>query len=101
MQKKCSLCGMLLLLMSFCVLRCCRINSCVGQANHRGFLLTLCVFVLTAVYGISLVLRSLCPRQYLMTALFYCPGVYSQSRFETATFLKSCKNKKDYLQECL
>ncbi|XP_072230948.1 palmitoyltransferase ZDHHC23-A-like [Leuresthes tenuis] len=58
---------------------CIWINSCVGQANHRSFLLTLCVFVLTSVYGISLVLRSLCPRQYLMTALFYCPGVYSQS----------------------
>ncbi|XP_015260122.1 PREDICTED: palmitoyltransferase ZDHHC23-like isoform X1 [Cyprinodon variegatus] len=57
---------------------CVWINSCVGQANHRSFLQTLCVFVLTAVYGISLVLRSLCPRQYLMTALFYCPGVYSQ-----------------------
>ncbi|KAM4545340.1 palmitoyltransferase ZDHHC23-A isoform 2-T3 [Odontesthes bonariensis] len=58
---------------------CIWINSCVGQANHRSFLLTLCVFVLTSVYGISLVLRSLCPRQYLTTALFYCPGVYSQS----------------------
>ncbi|XP_041863624.1 palmitoyltransferase ZDHHC23-A-like [Melanotaenia boesemani] len=58
---------------------CIWINSCVGQANHRSFLLTLCVFVLTSVYGISLVLRSLCPRQYLMTALFYCPGVYNQS----------------------
>ncbi|KAK2828581.1 hypothetical protein Q5P01_019615 [Channa striata] len=58
---------------------CIWINSCVGQANHRSFLLTLFVFVLTSLYGISLVLCSLCPQQYLMTALFYCPGVYSQS----------------------
>ncbi|XP_037605721.1 palmitoyltransferase ZDHHC23-A-like isoform X4 [Sebastes umbrosus] len=58
---------------------CVWINSCVGQANHRSFLLTLSVFVLTSLYGISLVLCSLCPRQYLMTALLYCPGVYSQS----------------------
>ncbi|CAN9501426.1 unnamed protein product [Ophioblennius macclurei] len=58
---------------------CIWINSCVGQANHRSFLLTLCVFVLTSLYGISLVLCSLCPRQHLTTALFYCPGVYSQS----------------------
>ncbi|MED6250961.1 hypothetical protein ATANTOWER_017398 [Ataeniobius toweri] len=57
---------------------CVWINSCVGQANHRSFLQTVCVFVLTSVYGISLVLRSLCPCQYLVTALFYCPGVYSQ-----------------------
>ncbi|XP_043995874.1 palmitoyltransferase ZDHHC23-A-like isoform X2 [Gambusia affinis] len=57
---------------------CVWINSCVGQANHRSFLQTLCVFVLTSVYGIGLVLRSVCPHQYLMTALFYCPGVYSQ-----------------------
>uniref|UniRef100_A0A3Q3MFT2 Palmitoyltransferase n=1 Tax=Mastacembelus armatus TaxID=205130 RepID=A0A3Q3MFT2_9TELE len=58
---------------------CIWINSCVGQANHRSFLLTLFVFVLTSLYGIRLVLCSLCPRHYLMTALFYCPGVYSQS----------------------
>ncbi|XP_070699604.1 palmitoyltransferase ZDHHC23-A isoform X2 [Pempheris klunzingeri] len=58
---------------------CIWINSCVGQANHRCFLLTLSVFMLTSLYGISLVLCSLCPRQYLVTALLYCPGVYSQS----------------------
>ncbi|XP_034406109.1 palmitoyltransferase ZDHHC23-like [Cyclopterus lumpus] len=58
---------------------CIWINSCVGQANHRSFLLTLCVFLLTSLYGISVVLRSLCPQQYLVTALLYCPGVYSQS----------------------
>ncbi|XP_019729049.1 palmitoyltransferase ZDHHC23-A [Hippocampus comes] len=58
---------------------CVWINSCVGQGNHRSFLLTLCVFLLTSLYGITLVLRSLCPQQYLVSALFYCPGVYSQS----------------------
>ncbi|KAL6098558.1 zdhhc23 [Pungitius sinensis] len=58
---------------------CIWINSCVGQANHRSFLLTLCVFLMTSLYGISLVLRSLCPRQPLMTALIYCPGVYAHS----------------------
>lgn len=64
-----------------CVTRFCRINSCVGQANHRSFVLTLAVFVLTSLYGIALVLSSLCPRQHLATALFYCPAVYSQARY--------------------
>ncbi|XP_061754399.1 palmitoyltransferase ZDHHC23-A-like [Nerophis ophidion] len=58
---------------------CVWINSCVGQANHRSFLLTVCVFLLTSLYGIGLVLHSLCPQQYLVSALFYCPGVYTQS----------------------
>ncbi|MCJ8745814.1 hypothetical protein PDJAM_G00134660 [Pangasius djambal] len=72
----CRICGS-------CVLRldhhCVWINSCVGQANHRSFLLTLVFFLLTSLYGISLVLRSVCPTQSLLTALLYCPDVYSQS----------------------
>ncbi|XP_058887059.1 palmitoyltransferase ZDHHC23-B-like isoform X4 [Acipenser ruthenus] len=57
---------------------CVWINSCVGQANHRAFLLTLLLFLLTSTYGISLTLGSVCPRQSVFTALFYCPGVYDQ-----------------------
>lgn len=71
----CRICGM-------CVLRldhhCVWINSCVGQANHLSFLLTLIFFLLTSVYGIFLVLRSVCPKQYILSALIYCPGVYSE-----------------------
>lgn len=58
-----------------------RINNCVGQANHRSFLLTLILFLLTSLYGISLVLQSVCPKQFLLTALLYCPGVYDQYRY--------------------
>ncbi|XP_030254293.1 palmitoyltransferase ZDHHC23-B [Sparus aurata] len=71
----CRICGV-------CVLRldhhCVWINSCVGQANHRSFLVTLVLFLLTSLYGISLVLQSVCPKQHLFTALLYCPGVYNQ-----------------------
>lgn len=71
----CRICGA-------CVLRmdhhCVWINSCVGQANHRQFILTLLLFLLTSFYGISLVLRSICPKQSLFTAMLYCPGVYNQ-----------------------
>ncbi|XP_054621939.1 palmitoyltransferase ZDHHC23-B [Dunckerocampus dactyliophorus] len=69
----CRICGV-------CVLRhdhhCVWINSCVGQANHRSFLLTIVVFLLTSLYGINLVLRSVCPAQNVLIALLYCPGVY-------------------------
>ena len=58
-----------------------RINSCVGQNNHRSFLLTLALFLSTSLYGISLVLRSVCPKQHLFIALLYCPGVYDQYRY--------------------
>ncbi|KAF0028087.1 hypothetical protein F2P81_019174 [Scophthalmus maximus] len=71
----CRICGI-------CVLRldhhCVWINNCVGQANHCSFLLTLVLFLLTSLYGISLVLQSVCPTQPLLTSLLYCPGVYSQ-----------------------
>ncbi|XP_075994293.1 palmitoyltransferase ZDHHC23-B [Genypterus blacodes] len=71
----CRICGV-------CVLRldhhCVWINSCVGQANHRNFLLTLVFFLSTSLYGISLVLQSVCPGQRLLTALVYCPEVYNQ-----------------------
>lgn len=64
---------------TLCVLH--RINNCVGQANHRSFLLTLLLFLLTSLYGISLVLKSVCPEQLLVTALLYCPGVYDKYRW--------------------
>lgn len=54
----------------------------MGQANHRSFVATLAVFVLTSLYGIGLVLSSLCPRQHVVTALLYCPAVYSQPRYK-------------------
>ncbi|XP_034562123.1 palmitoyltransferase ZDHHC23 isoform X2 [Notolabrus celidotus] len=68
----CRICGVCVLRLDHhCV-------CCVGQANHRSFLLTLVLFLLTSLYGIILVLQSVCPNQHLFTALLYCPGVYSQ-----------------------
>ncbi|XP_074550077.1 palmitoyltransferase ZDHHC23-B isoform X2 [Halichoeres trimaculatus] len=68
----CRICGVCVLRLDHhCV-------CCVGQANHRSFLLTLVFFLLTSLYGISLVLQSVCPNQHLFTALLYCPGVYNQ-----------------------
>ncbi|XP_059182765.1 palmitoyltransferase ZDHHC23-B isoform X2 [Centropristis striata] len=68
----CRICGVCVLRLDHhCV-------CCVGQANHRSFLLTLVLFLLTSLCGISLVLRSVCPDQYLVLTLLYCPGVYNQ-----------------------
>ncbi|XP_048396226.1 palmitoyltransferase ZDHHC23-B isoform X1 [Stegostoma tigrinum] len=55
---------------------CVWINSCVGESNHRAFILTLFVFLLTSIYGISLTLDTICRGRSIFTALFYCPGVY-------------------------
>ncbi|XP_031137889.1 palmitoyltransferase ZDHHC23 isoform X3 [Sander lucioperca] len=87
----CRICGV-------CVLRldhhCVWLNSCVGQLNHRSFLLTLVLFLLTSLYGISLVLQSVCPNQHLLTALLYCPGVYNQySALLEVDIQEKCKNE--------
>ncbi|KAJ6662247.1 hypothetical protein lerEdw1_012410, partial [Lerista edwardsae] len=52
------------------------INSCVGEQNHPAFVLALSLFLLTAVYGISLTLDTICRGKATIKALFYCPGVY-------------------------
>ncbi|NXN98065.1 ZDH23 Palmitoyltransferase, partial [Rhinopomastus cyanomelas] len=70
----CRLCGR-------CVRRldhhCVWINSCVGEQNHQAFILALSFFMLTAVYGITLTLHTICRGRTPVVALFYCPGVYS------------------------
>ncbi|NWR72357.1 ZDH23 Palmitoyltransferase, partial [Centropus unirufus] len=70
----CRLCGR-------CVRRldhhCVWINSCVGEQNHQAFILALSFFMLTAVYGITLTLHTICRGRTPFLALFYCPGAYS------------------------
>ncbi|NWI89633.1 ZDH23 Palmitoyltransferase, partial [Pitta sordida] len=70
----CRLCGR-------CVRRldhhCVWINSCVGEQNHRAFILALSFFMLTSVYGITLTLHTVCRGRTPFVALFYCPGAYS------------------------
>lgn len=78
-----------------------RINSCVGQANHRSFLLTLILFLLTSLYGIGLVLRSVCPQQHLLTAMLYCPGVYNQFRYWEHSALTYSPQPPKYINKLL
>ncbi|XP_042666678.1 palmitoyltransferase ZDHHC23 isoform X1 [Centrocercus urophasianus] len=70
----CRLCGR-------CVRRldhhCVWINSCVGEQNHQAFVLALFFFMLTSLYGIMLTLDTICRGRTPFTALFYCPGAYS------------------------
>nr|XP_019967519.1 PREDICTED: palmitoyltransferase ZDHHC23-like isoform X2 [Paralichthys olivaceus] len=67
----CRICGVCVLRLDHhCV-------CCVGQANHRSFLLLLVLFLSTSLYGIILVLQRVCPTQPLLTSLLYCPGVYN------------------------
>ncbi|KAK9402328.1 palmitoyltransferase ZDHHC23 [Crotalus adamanteus] len=57
---------------------CVWINNCVGEQNHRAFVLALFLFLLTSVYGISLTLDTICTGKNTLSALFYCPGVYGE-----------------------
>ena len=59
-----------------------RINSCVGESNHQAFMLALLIFLLTSVYGITLTLDTICTDRSVFTALFYCPGVYANYRWD-------------------
>ncbi|KAM5180820.1 LOW QUALITY PROTEIN: palmitoyltransferase ZDHHC23 [Mantella aurantiaca] len=56
----CRMCGS-------CVLRldhhCVWIDNCIGSGNHKSFIALLIVFIITAIYGISVTLRALCPGQ--------------------------------------
>lgn len=61
-----------------------RINSCVGESNHQAFILALSIFLLTSVYGITLTLDTICRDRSVFTALFYCPGVYANYRWDVA-----------------
>ncbi|KAM4794820.1 palmitoyltransferase ZDHHC23 isoform 1-T1 [Rhinophrynus dorsalis] len=69
----CRICGV-------CVRRmdhhCVWINNCIGEWNHKFFLLLLLSFLFTSTYGIILTLNILCKGRNVLTALFYCPGVY-------------------------
>ncbi|XP_029433590.1 palmitoyltransferase ZDHHC23 [Rhinatrema bivittatum] len=56
---------------------CVWINSCIGEWNHRAFILLLALFLMTSMYGITLTLRTICSGQNIFTALFYCPRVYA------------------------
>ncbi|XP_075053510.1 palmitoyltransferase ZDHHC23 [Mixophyes fleayi] len=56
---------------------CVWINNCIGAQNHKFFILLLLVFQFTSIYGIILTLSAVCSGQNILSALFYCPGVYA------------------------
>ncbi|XP_069616647.1 palmitoyltransferase ZDHHC23 [Ranitomeya imitator] len=55
---------------------CVWINNCIGSRNHKSFLLLLVVFQFSSVYGMALTLGAVCRDRSVLSALFYCPGVY-------------------------
>uniref|UniRef100_UPI00358F93E7 palmitoyltransferase ZDHHC23 isoform X1 n=1 Tax=Myxine glutinosa TaxID=7769 RepID=UPI00358F93E7 len=72
----CRLCGR-------CVRRldhhCVWIDSCIGESNHRWFLLTISFFLLTATYGLHVAFSCICPQSIFPLSMFYCPGVYQDA----------------------
>ncbi|KAM9169653.1 palmitoyltransferase ZDHHC23 isoform 3-T13 [Pangshura tecta] len=90
----CRLCGI-------CVRRldhhCVWINSCVGERNHRAFILALSLFLLTSVYGITLTLDTICRGQNMFIALFYCPGTYADYRSAEDAACSSQEQEKQSL----
>ncbi|XP_048673893.2 palmitoyltransferase ZDHHC23 isoform X1 [Caretta caretta] len=87
----CRLCGI-------CVRRldhhCVWINSCVGERNHRAFILVLSLFLLTSIYGITLTLDTICRGQNMFIALFYCPGTYADYRSHNDQHLQPTKRER-------
>ncbi|XP_033126017.1 palmitoyltransferase ZDHHC23-like [Anneissia japonica] len=66
---------------------CDRIDSCVGEANHRSFLLSIILFVVGGVWGIVLSLQSVCHHpQYG----FHVPQCLYAYRKNSSAIVLSC-----------
>ncbi|XP_044140094.1 palmitoyltransferase ZDHHC23 [Bufo gargarizans] len=56
---------------------CVWINNCIGARNHKFFILLLVIFQFTSIYGLTVTLSAVCRGRSVVSALFYCPGVYT------------------------